>query len=111
MKLVIIYAIRFYQRFAPSTIRARCVFAESCSQHVLNGARSGGTTEAIKRLHFRIKACRHGYRRLRPVPHDQNEPDLLLLVDGSVLELADVSERVRKELRLGNSDLFERPAR
>ena len=74
MTRAIILVILIYQRFAPTRLRGRCIFRESCSAHVLEGARSGGAGEAWRRLRHRGGACRSGYRVVAPAGTDPRRP-------------------------------------
>lgn len=84
---------------APSSLRERCLFKESCSQYVLAGAREHGTSEALKRLTKRMRQCRPGYARLGTAM--SSGPDLVLvrLVDGTVIDESQMSDRVQREFR------------
>lgn len=97
MKYPIIWAILIYQRVAPTSLRERCIFKKSCSNYVLDGAREKGAFEAIKRLRERMRKCKGGYRKIdTSLAKAETEP-LVRLVDGSVLEWHEVSEKVKAE--------------
>lgn len=99
MKYLIIWAILIYQRVAPTALRERCIFKKSCSNYVLEGAREKGTFEAITRLRERTRKCKGGYRMIdTSLAQAETEP-LVRLVDGSVLEWHEVSEKVKAELK------------
>ena len=100
MRWIIIAAILVYQRVAPRSLRERCIFRHSCSNFVLEGARQQGWLEAIRRLRQRIRACRPGYSRIDTSTKRYDGPILVRLIDGSVIDVDDLSERVKSEVNL-----------
>lgn len=98
MKYLIIWAILFYQRVAPASIRERCLFKLSCSNYVLQGAREAGSLEAVRRLRERVSCCRGGYVRVDTAIAGQGDLVLLRLADGRVVEEQDLSERILREV-------------
>lgn len=100
MKYLIIWAILLYQRVAPASLRERCIYKHSCSNYVLEGARQKGVLEAFRRLGTRVRRCRPGYAPIDTGVAGHDDLFLLRLRDGSVLEEADLSVRIRKEFSL-----------
>lgn len=100
MRTLVIAIIQFYQWVAPSKIRNRCLFRESCSNYVLDGARSVDSGEAFRRMRRRVAACRPGYRQIDTFGLGYDGEGLLQLADGSVLDLGDASDRIRSEFSL-----------
>ena len=94
MKYPIIWVILFYQWIAPDSLRKRCIFKKSCSNYVLEGAREKGVLEALRRLRTRVQSCRPGYTQI----DTSNDLVLLRLADGSIMEGADLSDRIRREI-------------
>lgn len=97
MTSVLIAAILVYQRIAPAALRARCIFARSCSATVLDAARSAGFAAAMHCLARRWRQCRPGYYRLATRGDDGDACLLVMLADGSVVTGASLSARVRAE--------------
>jgi len=81
MKWLLIGAVLIYRGLARHRIRRRCLFRESCSQHVLRVAREHGLARGLKALTWRIRVCRGGYRVL-PTPQGHFA---IQLVDGTVI--------------------------
>lgn len=61
MRSVIILWIHLYRYFIPPAKRRRCLYRESCSQHVERIARERGGFAAIKAFLARARHCRPGY--------------------------------------------------
>lgn len=61
MRSLIIHAIQYYRRVIPPERRRRCLFRESCSQHVERIAREQGGLAALKAFLARARRCRPGY--------------------------------------------------
>ncbi|MCB9957708.1 MAG: membrane protein insertion efficiency factor YidD [Rhodospirillaceae bacterium] len=97
MRLLIIAAILIYQKIAPKSLRQLCIFRHSCSNYVLEGARRDGTLEAFARFRRRLRCCRPGYSRIDTTMSNYDGPILVRLVDGSVIEGHELSERLRRE--------------
>lgn len=76
-------AIRMYWFFVPAGLRRRCLFAKSCSHHVLEAALSNGSKGAWSALFERMKQCRSGsflYRN--PLDHRWQ----MRLPDGTIID-------------------------
>ena len=97
-----IWAILLYQRVAPISLRERCIFKKSCSNYVLEGAREQGAVEAIRRFRERIKRCKPGYTPIDTGAAGHNDLFLLKLSDGSVVEEAELSDRLKREFDLSS---------
>lgn len=107
MKYLIIWAILLYQRVAPTSLRERCIFKKSCSNYVLEGAQEKGVFEAFRRLRERIKRCKPGYTPIDTGIAGHNDLFLLKLSDGTILEEAELSERLRNEFGLPSRERAE----
>ena len=107
MRYPIIWAILLYQRVAPTSLRERCIFKKSCSNYVLEGAREQGAFEAFRRLRERIKRCKPGYTPIDTGAAGHNDLFLLKLSDGSIVEEADLSDRLRNEFDLPSRERAE----
>ena len=104
MRHPIIWAILFYQWIAPASIRRRCIFAESCSNYVLEGARKSGTFEAIRRFRRRFRSCRPGYTQIDTSMSAHKNLLLVRLADGMVVEGGELSDRLKEEFDLEPTD-------
>jgi putative component of membrane protein insertase Oxa1/YidC/SpoIIIJ protein YidD len=62
MRWVLIIPVLLYRRLAPARLRARCLFRETCSAHVLRRAREGGFAAGCAALVARLRQCRPGYQ-------------------------------------------------
>lgn len=98
MRAVIGVLILGYQRLAPRALRDRCIFIESCSNFVLRATRESGARGAMTALALRMRRCRPGYCRLPPCALYPDVPTPVRLADGSIVDLSDLSQRVRAEL-------------
>jgi len=106
MRNVIIYLIRLYRRFFPPEKRRRCLFRESCSQHVERVARERGGFAALKAFLARARSCRPGYG----FQWDANAGTwFLVCADGAKIPAAKVSDNVVSEYQLLKSHLSLRP--
>lgn len=61
MRQLILWLIQLYHCYIPPAKRRRCLFRESCSQHVERIARERGGFAAIKAFLARARHCRPGY--------------------------------------------------
>ncbi len=61
MRSVIILFIQLYRRLIPLEKRKRCLFRESCSQHVERIAQEHGAWAALRAFLVRARRCRPGY--------------------------------------------------
>ncbi|MCG3154193.1 MAG: hypothetical protein DKINENOH_00787 [bacterium] len=61
MQRLILCSIRLYRRVIPAERRRRCLFRESCSQHIERIAREQGGLAALKAFLARARRCRPGY--------------------------------------------------
>lgn len=98
MTRLLIFSILLYRRFAPASIRDRCIFSFSCSSYVLEGAREAGVREAYKRFEERWRKCRPGYARLLKDQAIDFDIAPVILADGSTVSMRELSLRVRQEL-------------
>jgi putative component of membrane protein insertase Oxa1/YidC/SpoIIIJ protein YidD len=94
MRAVLTNLILAYQRIAPTSLRERCIFAESCSNFVLRKLRDGGVRSGLVALASRARRCRPGYFRL---PASDLYPGVdapVRLADGSIVDRSELSPRV-----------------
>ena len=95
MRRILIGLILSYQRIAPTALRDRCIFAESCSNFVLRTTREKGVRAGIAAMALRMRRCRPGYFRLPPSPMYPEINAPVRLADGSIVDLADLSPRIK----------------
>lgn len=62
MKHLLLLPIKVYWKLIPKHKRNRCIFSESCSNHVFRIASTQGFLKGIKALYVRYKSCRPGYQ-------------------------------------------------
>lgn len=61
MKRFLLILIKIYWLSIPKSSRRRCLFQESCSNHVYRITKDEGLTSGLKALKFRIKNCNSNY--------------------------------------------------
>lgn len=97
MKWLIVWGIRLYWRFAPRSLRDRCLFKESCSHHVMSATVRSGALAGLKALSTRFHECRPGSSVIGPFEdNDGAEVLALRLSNGTIVPWDDVSERVAR---------------
>lgn len=96
MKWLIIGIIRLYWLLAPRSIRARCLFDETCSHHVMRYAKEKGAAAALAAFFTRFRQCRPGYRLLNVEGLDCES--LVTLADGTTVPFQVLSMRVVQSL-------------
>jgi putative component of membrane protein insertase Oxa1/YidC/SpoIIIJ protein YidD len=101
MRALICASIHAYQRLVPQALRGRCIFGESCSNFVMRAARERGSRAAVAALSLRMRRCRPGYHRLPSSPLYADIPTPVRLVDGGIVDVSELSRRVRIELAGG----------
>lgn len=57
IRVVLIWIVKAYQRFAPTSIRARCRFEPSCSEYMIQSIRKYGAIAGVAKGWYRIKRC------------------------------------------------------
>mgnify|MGYP002624642275 CR=1 FL=1 len=57
-KNIMLLMIFLYQRFAPKTIRAACLFTPSCSEYMRISVQKYGVFKGVKKGFRRLKRCR-----------------------------------------------------
>ena len=57
-KNIVLLMIFFYQRFAPKSIRAVCLFTPSCSEYTRISIQKYGVFKGVKKGFKRLKRCR-----------------------------------------------------
>lgn len=57
LKPFVIWSIRVYQRFAPKSVRMRCVFVPSCSEYMILSIQKEGLIHGIKKGVIRLNRC------------------------------------------------------
>lgn len=97
MARLILWLISLYRRSIPPHKRRRCLFRESCSQHIERIAREHGGFAAMKAFMARARSCRPGYS----FEWSTNAATWsLLCADGSKVSETMVSEQIVSEYRL-----------
>jgi len=61
MKHLLLIIIKSYWLIIPESRRSKCIFKESCSNHVFKKTRTKGLFSGLKALRFRYQNCRPGY--------------------------------------------------
>ena len=110
MRQVLAAMVVTYQRLAPNKIRGRCIFGESCSNFVLRRLREDGAGAGLRAFRERFEQCRPGYFLLPRGALDEAMETPVRLADGSVVEVATLSRRVREQLSClaGQTDTIAR---
>ena len=57
VKRAVIFGIRLYQKFAPASVRRRCVFTPTCSEYMILAIEKYGLSEGVKRGRERMDRC------------------------------------------------------
>ena len=57
-KNIILLMIFLYQKFAPKTVRAACLFTPSCSEYMRISVQKYGVFKGVKKGFRRLKRCR-----------------------------------------------------
>jgi len=94
---LILWVIKLYRRRVPPEKRRRCLFRESCSEHVERVAREYGGWAALKALLARARRCRPGYGFEWST---NNEVWLLVCADGAKIPAARVSKQIVSEYQV-----------
>ena len=58
MKGLIIWMVRFYQRHAPSAMRAACLFTPTCSEYMILAVEKYGAVRGVIKGIRRILRCK-----------------------------------------------------
>ncbi|MCK8480919.1 membrane protein insertion efficiency factor YidD [Flavihalobacter algicola] len=82
MRNTLLIIIKAYWYLIPAKNRARCIFRESCSNHVFNKTKIEGFASGLKALRFRYKNCRPGYHLMTV----NNETILVTVNNETILE-------------------------
>lgn len=61
MKQFLLIIIKIYWLTIPKSSRRRCLFQESCSNHVYRIIKNEGLISGLKALRFRIRNCNSNY--------------------------------------------------
>ncbi|WP_417558770.1 membrane protein insertion efficiency factor YidD [Mesoflavibacter zeaxanthinifaciens] len=61
MKQFLLIIIKIYWLTIPKSSRRRCLFQESCSNHVYRITKNEGLISGLKALRFRIRNCNSNY--------------------------------------------------
>ena len=91
MKYLFIIFIKLYWRLFPEKNRRSCLFKESCSKYVFRIVNEDGFFKGISAFCERYKKCRPGYIIRNSKDFKKLE---LLLVDGSILNESDISDKI-----------------
>jgi putative component of membrane protein insertase Oxa1/YidC/SpoIIIJ protein YidD len=95
MRLAAIRLVQIYRKFAPSGLRDRCIFSESCSAYVERKITEGGIVAGLAALLERLRQCRPGYA-ICTVP--ETGEAFLLLRDRSMLRIDKAAAWIRQGL-------------
>lgn len=102
MRWLILRLIQLYRRCIPPEKRRRCLFRESCSEHVERVARERGGFAALKAFLARARSCKPGYSFEWSTNSGAWQ---LLCADGSKIPAARVSAHVAAEYQVLRSHL------
>lgn len=91
MKFLLTIPIKIYQRFYPLKLRGKCLFKESCSNHVLRVTNDDGLLKGIKSLTYRYRNCRPNYRVVKHA-----ESVLLVTSIHNIHPASEIDERIIK---------------
>jgi hypothetical protein len=98
VRQILVGLILVYQGIAPRTLRDRCVFLESCSNFAIRKTRERGIRAGVAAIARRMHSCRPGYFRLPPSSIYPDIGSPVRLVDGTIVDMAELSPRVQAEL-------------
>jgi len=90
LQKLLINIIRLYQVFFPKKYRGKCLYKESCSNHVLRITRDKGLAKGLKALTYRYKNCRPNYY----LTTDKSGNKLLITASNEVVEEKDIDDRL-----------------
>lgn len=65
MKRFLLMLIKIYWVIIPKSSRRRCLFQESCSNHIYRITKNEGFISGLKALKFRIKNCNSNYNIIK----------------------------------------------
>jgi putative component of membrane protein insertase Oxa1/YidC/SpoIIIJ protein YidD len=95
VRFILLFLIRIYWISIPITKRRKCLFNESCSNHVYRITKEKGLIKGIVCLVRRIKQCKPGYKL------EINDNFIRLhLIDGSILNESEISEIIVSEIKI-----------
>jgi len=96
MKYLFMWAIRFYWKIIPPENRNRCIFSESCSNHVFRLIKEKGLIVGFKAFVYRFKNCRNGYN----IEINNDNHLRLKLISGDYLEINQINKRVLENIQI-----------
>ena len=59
LKMIVLFSVRCYQRFAPESLRTRCRFEPSCSEYMILAVNKYGTVRGVVKGVKRICRCKY----------------------------------------------------
>lgn len=89
MKYTLVIPILLYQAFFPKKWRGKCLYRESCSNHVKRVLKEDGLTAGWQALRKRIKNCKPGYILVKESNHI-----LLITVQNHVIPEMEIDQRI-----------------
>jgi len=95
MKKLLIASIILYQKNFPKKFRGKCLFRESCSNHVLRITKDNGFKMGCKAFYYRYKNCRPNYYLTK----DEKGNILLITSEKEVIEQSNISIKVIKSYK------------
>lgn len=89
MKYLFLGIIQMYWYLIPTSKRPRCIFKESCSNHVFNITKEKGYKEGFRAFRYRYKNCRKTYTIL----YDLEDAHMILIVpNGDIIAESEIAE-------------------
>jgi len=95
MKKLLIVSIMLYQKFFPKRFRGKCLYRESCSNHVLRITTDKGFIMGRKAFYHRYKNCRPNYY----LTNDKRGNVLLITSEKEIIEQSNISLRIIKSYK------------
>ena len=95
MKYLFLLVIRTYQLIFPKKLRGKCLYHESCSNHVLRVTRTRGLIPGLQSLMYRFKNCRPGYKLMKV-----KDEILLITIDNEVINQKEMDKRLLREINI-----------
>ncbi|MDC7997037.1 membrane protein insertion efficiency factor YidD [Gilvibacter sediminis] len=94
MKILLLIIIRFYWLLIPKGFRPKCIYKESCSNHVYHITKTNGLSAGLKAFKLRYKNCRPGYSI-----NNSSSIKFLITRTGEKIEWEEVSDLFKQRIR------------
>lgn len=91
MKYIILFIIRLYWKFIPSSKRRKCIFKKSCSNHVFEVTQKEGFIQGLKAFQFRYQNCRGNFQIFKnPISNKVQ----MILPSQQIIDGEEIAERL-----------------